>query len=266
MDKRALKTLLDTYWSAAGWKQAPKTPSGEAFEHAKRQGVMFDPLWRSHDETIVQLRQQVRRLTERQIADGFLASLSTRRLDWRSALGSFSVAQWLPDHRVSAGAGQCPVCGLDCAPHFQDLNVLNFERLKWGGVRHADPMYALLDLELFLAHPPTAPTADDVRIFLELMTAITSVAPSVTASALHQHFLASLKANKAERDRVVAILGLCGVLDTPAHPGFGEAFVPIGERVLPNHHFVDMAYPACWWSGSAGINQRRLSALFGHVL
>ena len=27
--------------------------------------------------------------------------------------------------------------------------MLNFERFKWGGVRHSDPLYAALDLERF---------------------------------------------------------------------------------------------------------------------
>ncbi|WP_300648151.1 hypothetical protein [Hydrogenophaga sp.] len=179
------------------------------------------------------MRQEVQRLSQRQVADGLLASLSTRRLDWRSALGSFSVAQRLTDHRVSTDEEQCHVCGLYRARQTQDLNVLNFERLKWGGVRHSDLVYALLELELFLAHPPTIPTEDDLQIFQDLMTSIATVSPSLTASALHHHFPASLKVNKAERD---------------------------------HHRFVDMAYPACWWNGSVGIHLLRMSALFGHVL
>ena len=31
-----------------------------------------------------------------------------------------------------------------------DWNVLNFERLKWGGVRHGEPSYMAFDLLILL--------------------------------------------------------------------------------------------------------------------
>lgn len=266
MNKRALKILFDAYWSPSGWKQGESLTPPEDFTYAKSQRVMFDPVQRTHDEIIASLRAVVERLSPRQVADGFLASLSSRRLDWRSALGSFSVARCLPSHTAVVGERQCRICGLYPAHLEQDLNIFNFERFKWGGVRHSNPAYALMDLELFLEAPPTAPTADDLRIFRDLVAAIEAVPSSVTSAALHTHFAATLKSNKAERDQLIAILGLCGILGTPEHPGFAEHFVPSSDRQLPDRRFVDMAYPACWWSGAVGVNQARLQALFGYVL
>ncbi len=44
MDKRALKILLDAFWSPAGWKPAAsRGPSAENFEYAKSKGMMFEP-------------------------------------------------------------------------------------------------------------------------------------------------------------------------------------------------------------------------------
>lgn len=266
MDKRALKILFDTYWSSAGWNQGGPRVSAEDFEYAKAHRVMFDPVTPTHDEAVARLRSGVERLSLRQVADGFLASLSTRRLEWRSALGSYSVARWLTEHRATPGEKQCRICGLYSDPDEQDLSVLNFERFKWGGVRHSDPVYAALDLELFLEASPPSPTAEDIGIFRDLVAAIGAVPSSVTSGALHKHFPAALKANKPERDKIVAILGLCGVLGTREHPGFADRFVPYHQRTLPNRHFVDMAYPACWWRGSDGLNGDCLQALFGHVL
>lgn len=269
MDKRALKILFDTYWSASGWTRGELRLSAEDFAYAKSQRVMFDPVKPTHEEAISQLRFAVSRVGLRQVADGFLASLSTRRLEWRSALGSYSVGRWLPIHEPTPGEQSCRVCGLYHGyKHVKehDLNVLSFERLKWGGVRHADPIYAALDLELFAEAPPPAPTVDDIQVFRDILAAIESVPATVTSAALHKHFPASLKANKAERDQLVGILGLCGVLGTSEHPGFGERFIPVHQRALPNRHFIDMAYPACWWRGADGLNADRLQKVFGHVL
>ena len=264
MDKRALKILLSTYWSSSGWTS--RQPNPEDFAYAKARRVMFDPIRWSHDGAIARLRDAVGALDERRVADGFLASLSTRRLDWRSALGSYAVGRRLPIHPATAETQQCSVCGLYAGEHEEDANILNFERLKWGGVRHRDPVYGALDLELFCEHPPPAPTAEDLRLFRELVAVLKGVAPTVTSAMLHQHFPSSLKANKPEREAVVGILGLCGVLGTAAQPGFGERFVPMSERRTPDRHFVDMAWPASWWTGAEGVNDERLHAVFGHAL
>jgi hypothetical protein len=271
MDKRALKILFNTYWSASGWTRGERRLSAEDFAYAKAQRVMFDPVKPTHDQAIAQLHAALERVSLRQVADGFLSSLSTRRVEWRSALGSYSVARWLPTHAhmpETFGELRCRICGLyeDPTGEEQDLNVLNFERLKWGGVRHSDPIYATLDLELFAGAPPPAPSEEDLRIFRDLVECLVSVSPTLTSAQLHKHFPVSLKANKAERDQIVAILGLCGILGTVQHPGFGERFVPEHERQLPDRHFVDMAYPACWWRGSDGLNEDRLREAFGHVL
>ncbi|QOK91960.1 hypothetical protein HF908_11015 [Ralstonia pseudosolanacearum] len=266
MDKRALKILFDTYWSRHGWIQGEPRVSKEDFEYAKSQRVMFDPTSSNHDETISRLNTVVKRLTPRQVADSFLASLSTRRLDWRSALGSYSATRHMPEHDAPRQAVQCQVCGMYTGKHEHDLNLLNFGRFKWGGVRHSDPVYALLDLALSLEAPAPAPTAEDARIFRELVSSISTAPSNSTSATLHKHFPPTLKANQQERNQVVEILGLCGILGTPEHPGYFEAFVPYTKRVLPSRRFVDMAYPACWWTSSSGIDQDRLHALFSHVL
>lgn len=270
MDKRATRILFDAYWSPAGWRGGASTVKPDDLEYAKAHGVMFEPISPSHDEAIARLRTAVAKLDPRLVSDGFLASLSTRRLEWRSALGSYSVARCLQDHdaNFSAPTLQCAICGLYDYVHYKehDLNVLSFERLKWGGVRHSDPVYAALDLELFLANPAPPPTATDRAILGDLVAMLTSASADVTSAQLHKHFPNSLKANKPERDQLIAVLGLCGVLGTAAHPGFFDQFVPASQRVLPNRHHIDMAYPACWWRGSDGLNMTRLRELFGHAL
>lgn len=120
-----------------------------------------------------------------------------------------------------------------------DLSLFNFTRFKWGGVTHSDPVYAALDLQLFQEALPPTPKEEDFVIFRALVEAISSVPASV---------------------------GLCGVLGTIDHPGFWEQFIPSAKRRLPDRHFVDMAYPACWWKGSDGMNFARLRELFAHAL
>lgn len=267
MDKRALKILLDAFWSPAGWKpDASRGPSAEDFEYAKSKGMMFEPQELDHHQAVNDLAATIQKLSRRRVADSFLASLSTRRLDWRSPLGSYAVFQHLPIHAPVETGKRCGICGIYLNQSNEDLNVINFERCKWGGVRHDQVSYALFDLQQFLGTETPQPNAEDGQIFRNIVAAIAAVPSETTSAALQAHFAKVIKSNKAERDVIVAILGFCGILGTREHPGFSDSFVSVKERSLPDRRFVDMPYPACWWEGKIGVNQFKLREYFAHVL
>ncbi len=268
MDKKALRILEQTYWSSAGWipeKQRVITP--DDFEYAKRAERHVRP-----DSGVARYACQPHQaarsaVTKNEVADAFLVSLSTRRLEIRSALGSFAVLQHLPNHRFSEKRNQCPVCGwYENADDLEDLNVLNFERHKWGGVRHDALLYATFDLEMFSKAVVPVPTDDDRQVFSHILATIRGLGPNDTVPALEKALGKVLKSNKAERYILIDILGLCGVLETRAHEGYSKRFIRWDRRELPNRRFVDAKYPVCWWRGVDGINEAALRSFFGEVL
>ncbi|MBK7201035.1 hypothetical protein [Candidatus Amarolinea dominans] len=266
MDDQALRILFDTYWSPKGWKLDSKQhPKSEDFAYARAKGVMFEPVSLNHAQALQRLSHCIQKLTRRGVADAFLASLSTRRLDWRSALGSFAVFQHLPDHHPQGQTYYCTCCGFYLDDETQDWNVLNFERFKWGGVRHDKVVYAIMDLEQFLQASPPTPNQEDIQIFHRIIAAITTAPLHMTSATLQSQFATALKSNKAERERIIAMMGFCGILRTPDHPDFSNSFVHVTQRALPQRRFVDMSYPACWWHGADGIDQERLMEYFSHV-
>ncbi len=100
----------------------------------------------------------------------------------------------------------------------------------------------------------------------DVLNAIQSAPANTTSAKLHRLLPPHLKGNKAERDTLVAILGLCGVLGSTAHPGYRKSFVQYIDREDPPRHFVDMAYPASWWKRSDGLDEASLHEFFGHLL
>jgi hypothetical protein len=268
VDRRALKVLFDTYLTPAGWRDEPsRSISPDDFEYAKRAGVMFDDILLSHADIVSRAIAAVRVVDRRAVANAFVASLSSRRLELRSALGSFAVLQHFPQHTAPQQSGACPVCGVyNRGAEREDLNVLNIERFKWGGVRHDQPLYASLDLQLFQELPRIDPTAGDIAIFKDLLQAIEAAPVTTTSASLEKYIAKVFKSNKPERDTLIGILGLCGLLGVPEHPGYLQRFIPCSERELPGRRFVDMPYPACWWQRSVGIDQEAAMYWFGHLL
>lgn len=266
MDPKAKKILFSTYWCAQGWKpesQRMTTPAD--FAYAKQAGVMFDPFTLSHDEAVARLVAVAARVREVDLAAAFLASLSVRMPHWRSALASHAVARALPAHGfVSYDAKNhspmpyvCAVCrqhGMHGVREYvnTDLNVLNFERLKWGGIRHTQIVYALLDLERFEAEEHSAPSEEDVALLEGIFQIIESSQPKDNARTLEKRLNAAkiLPSSKGERDVMLEILALAGVLKAADH----------------SRHAGGDWNEAGYWRGQDGLSSEGVRVLFSRWL
>ncbi len=276
MDKKAKKILFHTYWSGNGWKREnERYTSPEDFAYAKEKGLMFDPITISHDECVKKVVELANTITMEQVARAFMSSLSTRRLEWRSAVSSYYISKLFTEHTyTSAESGRfyegdgkahigytCAICrnikyGVIGREYYvnEDLNVLNFERIKWGGVRHGDLLYTLFDLEQFIKEKIPEPTGEDAEIFKEILNAAASCNdrdyPGVLRNKLAR--IPLLKANKAERDVIIEILGCIGVLAPKSY-----------DRPEAAKH--DWTY-ATYWRGEDGYDSVLADKYFGKYL
>lgn len=224
VDARAKKVLFDRYWSPRGWiDEDARHTSDEDRAYATRMGMMFAPVTTDHDTLLAELRSLAAAIDPDAAAGAFLASLSTRRLDLRSGLASLVIARSMRAHALRpsvAGDYRCATCGAYATYRDADLDVLNFERHKWGGVRRTDPLYLALDLRELPRALPAPPTADDLAIFARVLEVIASSAPKDTPAKLSRRLTDALPGAKAERDVLVEILAAIGVL-VPSDPERG---------------------------------------------
>ena len=259
IDSKALKILFDTHWSAKGWKEV-YTISAEDFDYARAAGLMFDPVPLTHQDIAARIQKAASTLDPVRVGSAFLASLSTRRLELRSALGSYAIAQHFPQHEYHELSYNCFICGWHQALFpLVDLNVLNFERYKWGGVRHEKPEYIIFDLEQFNLLPPVEPTSEDIELMQGILDCIRSCEPNASARDLVKKLVGSFKSNKAEREILLQILGYCGVLECKTYPSYFESFVYTDDRKTRSSFWP---YPICWWRGRDGLREDVLRYYF----
>ncbi|MCJ1908973.1 hypothetical protein [Planococcus ruber] len=260
-DKKALKILFKRYWSSEGWTNSYLTK--EELNYAKAAGVMFEQKKLSHDEAIQKLAAVISTLSLEDIATQFVASLSSRRLELRSALGSFMVGRHLIAHEYLGDENICSYCGgFNKKQEFVDLNVLNFERFKWGGVRHLDPFYIAFDLEQFSKAEKLTPTREDHEILHRIFSVVDEFPGEGKVGELEKALSKVLKSNKDERRVLLEILGFCSILSTNDRPGFIDHFIPYLEREEPSHAKNDWSYPVCWWTGKHGLNKNAIKEIF----
>ena len=243
MDKLAKNILFKTYWQSTGWtdRNYRSTPLAD-FEYARSKGVMFDPIKMSWQDLKTGCRKLVTEIPLQQITDAFLSSLSTKRIDLRSALASYANINRLlvsnkEDENYFFDVGED-----------DDLSVLNFERIKWGGVRHRNPLYNFIDLSILKTETVPAPTQQDIDIFNAILNTIRQTAPTDTAGMLRDQLKAVWPVAKGERDIMLEILGCCGILETLDF-----------DRFVPGRS--DWVFVVCW-RGEDQYNQEKLAHYF----
>jgi hypothetical protein len=263
--KAALAPLMETFWEPAGWRRSPTWPVPEVMAAAIAAGVMFgEPRTEDHDGWVQAARDAAGRLSAAAAGEAFLASLSSRRMDLRSALGSYAVARRLPEHAFvpASYSSRCAICGQsDGPPEPEDLNVFSFERFKWGGVRHDDAPYEAFDLEQFRRAPRLAATRADIDLGQQVIDQLRRLPPGTTAARASRH-LKMIKGNKDERDVILDILGLCGILRAGQHPGYADAYIPYAERTWPGKAYPFAGYPIWWWTAADGVSDHALHTFF----
>src|SRR5689334_21113341 len=123
VDRRALRILTSTFWTSRGWRHERKLPSPADFEYARRAGLMFEPVELDHDAVVLRLKASVRSASREEVVEAFVSSLSSGRLDLRSALTSYVVGRAFPLHTFRqnprANFSICSICGV--APLIREL-------------------------------------------------------------------------------------------------------------------------------------------------
>jgi len=258
LDKKAKRILMQTFWGAGGWKPGNRVFAGDEFEYARNCGLMFDPLTITHDELIGRIIELHESITLDQVSAAFLHSLSTRQTHLRSALSSWSLTRDLTEHTYRANlsdTGGCQVCTeqeLIVSEQYsgEDLNVLNFERIKWGGIRLNWLLYCWFDLDQFSREAPVDVTDEDVAILRRMLDEVRACSPADSARKLEQRWKDVFPSSKNERDVVMEVLGYAGLLEISNLPR-------IGRRT--DNDFMAMD----GWQGQDGYNPHTAARLFG---
>lgn len=246
---------------------------------AKRDGYLFDyPAYESHADMLKRLKGILSHIDPKDIANAFLYSLSTRRLEYRSALGSYYYAKAIPEHKKMDGyhpmATHCYLCGWyawkdepdDLDLQLSSYNTYNYERYKYGGVRHTNINYALFDLEQFLKLPKVSPCDEDIRIFKAILSCVDKLEPKDKVGKLRALITKEriLKSNKDEVSTLLGSMGICGILAGKDYPSYDIYFANEYERA-PTEYTNDYAYPVNRWYARDGINTEKLKEVFGNV-
>jgi hypothetical protein len=259
---RARQILLDAFWERGGWRRGPAVAPDE-FDVAKAAGYMFDPSVSAHDDAVTRAINAAYLIEPRDVAHAFVASLSSRRLEYRSALGSFAFARFLPHHEPenSSGRSLCDICGDPIADQHVDWNIQNFVRIKWGGMGHGQPSYMSFDLDRFRELEEMTPTSEDWALLERILTIAATQNPRARPDHLERAINKTLPSNRHERRVLLQILGFAGILKPRIVIPIFDRFVPFTERGTE----TELAYPFSAWRGVDGVDHDAVGFWFPEI-
>ncbi|MBQ8965542.1 immunity 26/phosphotriesterase HocA family protein [Ruminococcus sp.] len=274
-DKKALGVLKKYYLTNIMKEQ----PTESEWANGIKSGVLAEKSCITHDEMTAEIKALAERISLEKAAKGFLYSLSSGDMRYRSAVSSLVWARALPAHElVSDGAERtewrrpvCVVCG--CSHGLESAEEVDWN--KYNVFRYLPPKqygsepdyscaeYVLNDLREFEKLPPVEPCEEDYSILNGIFACVAEMKPHNMDTAL----LAEIRKRKffeATGNAIHCILGIlsvCGILEGAENKGFLHSFANFDEHGMGRDGLS--FYPLNFWRGREGVNYQAVKEVFG---
>ena len=263
MDKKALKLLC---------KRGEL--SSEEAAYCIGAGVLTAMEPTAHGTLTASIKEAAGNISLERAAKGFLHSISTGDLRYRTALSSLIWAKALPEHkceRTSEYNGRY-VCGI-CGGEFSCESDLSCEDMREHCRNRLAPQksfmdiccagYVYNDLHEFAKLPEVSFCDEDIRIINRIFGLAEEISPANKVNALLKLISAeeSLDLTLPDAYSILGVLSSCGFFDTPDCKSCAEGFVPCNKREFV--YETDIYYPLNMWRGKHGINYSAAEKIFG---
>ncbi len=216
----------------------------------------------SHDQVVQWLMQEYAKADKAHIVAQFIQGVETNQAHLRAGLSALASATHFPSHPFSVDNQlNCQVCGA-----FEQMDIdfvaLNQTRYLCGSVLGGDIAEMAFFLQEATALPgqPPATLPLTAGIF-DMIRHLPPVArPKDMLKALRK--LKGMKMDEEQARSLIDLLGHCGILQAPGHPGLWQRFTNQGLSPSSSRS-SDWSYPVDFWKGEYGINSEAMAYWFG---
>ncbi|XZE53096.1 hypothetical protein SH139x_004816 [Planctomycetaceae bacterium SH139] len=270
-DHKALQILLSSRWDLDSeygmWIYTDDTPH-DAVDYLLASGLVPPPFRITARALLKRLVKAHNRLCKIDVANAFVSSLQDQRPDFRSILGTYACFYGSTDESLLAALNsKNGVAGLENTTKKFDVVTYREDALRYlrsNSMEHDNAVVALLEFESFRKIKVPPPSGAAIGMLAELLNAIRKLPKSAQLQDLLKA-IQFIKGNKLERKHILETLAYSDIL-CPRAPFLGK-YHRLELCSLPRHPYkAEWNYPACWWTGKAGINEKSVSMWFEHLL
>jgi len=216
----------------------------------------------THDVVVARLRALGEALDAAPVVAAFVDSLGTAPGYWRSPLGALAAARAVPEHAHRApgpAAAWCAECGLTPKVPLRPLHPR-------GQLLPGDLAAALAVLEQVPHETPPPVDPEGPGRLTRMFALVGSLPPATRESRLTAAVRAAglVVGDRYDVGAVVETLGVCGVLDTPEHPGLARRWTSYARR-QDRPADVEVDPPLAFWTAAHGVSSEQVAAWFGEL-
>ena len=220
----------------------------------------------THDELVGACVDAAEVLDHIHVGRAFVASLSSRKLDWRGVLPAYAVCRQLSRHDYAptrvfkAGPdASCFICGL---PSPSKTKVSG--KLLVGNIGRAYYLEtSLTTLQQFADTEKPIPTDEDISMLTETMNRLRN-RDGAKLGELQKLIQGLFPSNKFEREDFLGALAIAGIFQLDAASYFDEwVTYDTRESVMPSHFYAkDSTHPLRHYKPDCRLNETAIAFWF----
>lgn len=228
----------------------------------------------THNELVEYIFSVYKEADKQKYTNLFLASLSLRKLEWRSGLPVFAIMQSFPYHKFSVSENRqksqkhCLICSdyEYIMNENEDVEFIKESFIECGGIID----FSLLNYYYYMfktnSIEDVIPKEKDLIIFSDILDLILSSKDKDLNKKQLLSRMSEIKifsSNIEERKLLLETLGYCSILQTDKYKGLLHQYTNLA--IAPHKtHSSDWEYPIDFWTGKDGINKEAFKFWFGN--
>lgn len=229
---------------------------------------MFDERKLDHGQVLRWAIVERDATTKKQIVAAFRAGIANKQPQLWSALGSWAMLMHIEHHRLQRHHDRCcGICGTFPGSHETDLNDMNFERFKWGGVRHDSVLYAAHDLSCLRNEGLPVPVRNADDCLIRLLQACHRMSIRDRGTKLPAVIAKATGIPVSSCASIADALSYAGVLRPAGKPSFIDQWINYSQVVSdPPDRETELNWPLQHWKGLDGVHIPSVAWWFGRKI
>ena len=216
-----------------------------------------------HDETICELRRLASEVDRARVASAFVASVVRGPDFWRLPLLALAFAERVPDHTFaqwSSNPNVCAICGGIASSRYDGPPPPGMY-----GVGYIATMASVLSEARASVSSAPEPTPTEITRFAKLLARVDDLGSKDGPSKLSAAWRRAERAlgDTDARELVLQTLAVCGVLETPTHPGLTTRWTDHRER--GGLASGERIAPLSLWRAGLGVSRANFEGWFGQL-
>lgn len=194
----------------------------------------------------------------------FLQGVETNQAHLRAGLSAFASATHFPQHPFTLADKAQSYCQTCSAPATLDVDFVSLNRTRYlcGAVLEGDLAETAFFLEQLNDTQVSPP--EHVPLTLQVFQMIRQLPKDASPKVMLKHLrkIPGIKMSDEEARGFIDLLGHCGLLQTPEHPGLLYRFTNQGLAPSSSRS-SDWSYPVDFWTARHGLDSGAMAYWFG---